>query len=80
MNDLNMRNKLDATIDNGMFAIVRRCGKLHAIKLTGYDTEECYSLVQNEISPTGSSWVESEGLYTWALWYAEFIEYRESLY
>lgn len=79
MCNLKMIDKLDTTLSNGKFAIVERSGKRHAIKLTGFNMQSCFSEVPNEISPTGKSWVEVSGLYTWAVWNAKFLGYVDSL-
>lgn len=73
-----MKSKLEITLSNNKYAIVERLGKYHAIKLTGYDTTECYSLVENTLSPTGKSWVDRDSLYTWALWNTNFIKYVDN--
>lgn len=75
-NYVDLKAKLDDTLSLGQFAIVERHGNKHAIRLSGNDTVESYSLIH---TIDGQSWVERDSLYTWALWNAEFIKYVDSL-
>ena len=75
------RKMLDETLSNGKFALVaaKGTGKGVAIKLLGYNKEECFTEEYTAVGNTTHVWVEANGLYTWAINHATFIKYVDTL-
>ena len=75
------RKMLDETLSNGKFALVaaKSTGQRVAIRLYGYNKEECFTEESTAVGNTTHVWAEASGLYTWAIHHATFIKYVDTL-
>ena len=75
------RKMLDETLSNGKFALVavKSTGQRVAIKLSGYNKEECFTEESTAVGNTTHVWAEANGLYTWAINHATFSKYVDTL-